>query len=291
VHHIAAVGENDLVVVAHRMVYHYDLAAGRWTQPPTPLCGSRPLAVCVTPEGRVYYGEYSGSRQRAPRRVLVSGNAGRAWDVARTLDGIRHIHGVFHDPWTDVLWVTTGDDDHEAGLWCTTDRFATLDQVVGGSQRVRVVQPLFTAEAVYFGSDAPAERNYLQRLDRRSGRVEPVHPVDGPVFYGCQVGGWLFFATVCEPSRVNTGRDVVLWGSPDGECWLRVASFAKDWLSPRLFQYGQVLFPAGPGDYPWLWLSLLGTEGDQTSLCYDISLLAASDRPREAGGAEAIPRP
>ena len=290
-HHIVAVGANDLVVVAHRMVYHYDLEAGRWTRPATPLCGSRPLAMCVTPEGRVYYGEYSGSRERAPRRVLVSDDAGRTWDVAWTIRGIRHIHGVFHDSWTDALWVTTGDDDHEAGLWCTTDRFATLDQVVGGSQRVRVVQPLFTAGAVYFGSDAPAERNGIQRLDRRSGRVEVVHPVDGPVFYGCQAGDWLFFSTVCEPSRVNTDRHAVVWGSPGGEWWLRVACFAKDWLSARLFQYGQVLFPAGPGGYPWLCLSPLGTEGDQTSLCYDISQWAAADRPREAGGSKAVARP
>ena len=38
----------------------------------------------------------------------------------------------------------------------------------------------------------------------------------------------------------------------------------------KLFQYGQVLFPTGSNDGPFLWLTPQGTERDQISLAYRI---------------------
>jgi len=112
----------------------------------------------------------------------------------------------------------------------------------------------------------------LYRMDRRSGAVRAVQAVEGPVFYGGQTGEIRAFGTVVEPSEVNRSREAVVWLSKDGgDSWHRGMAFRKDWLPMRLFQYGQVLFPAGPGDGDALWLTPFATQGDQVSLCYDLS--------------------
>jgi hypothetical protein len=168
------------------------------------------------------------------------------------------------------LWVTTGDLDAEAGLWRTRDDFRSLERIAGGSQAFRVVQLLFIPGAVLFGSDAPGEVNHLYRMDRRSGAVRAVQAVEGSVFYGVQTGEICAFGTVVEPSKVNRSREAVVWLSKDGgDSWHRGMAFRKDWLPTRLFQYGQVLFPAGPGDGNTLWLTPYGAQPDQVSLCYE----------------------
>jgi hypothetical protein len=177
---------------------------------------------------------------------------------------------VYHDPYEDALWVTTGDEDAEVGLQRTRDDFRSLERIAGGSQTLRVVQLLFTPDAVLFGSDAPSEVNHLYRLDRRSGAIRAVQAVGSSVFYGAQAPEICAFGTMVEPSEVNRSREAVVWLSKDGgDSWHPGMAFPKDWLPPRLFQYGQVLFPAGPGDGNTLWLTPYGARPDQVSLCYE----------------------
>jgi hypothetical protein len=85
--------------------------------------------------------------------------------------------------------------------------------------------------------------------------------VGSSVFYGCRLGTHLFFSTAAEPSDVNSTRSVEVWYSETGDAWRRLRSFIPDAWPSRLFQYGQVLFPAGPGDGRHVFFTPRGVKG------------------------------
>ena len=71
------------------------------------------MCLCQANDGTIYYGEYYYNPQRKSMRIFQSKNHGDSWDVAYSFaDGeINHIHGIFQDPYSNKLWVATGDDD------------------------------------------------------------------------------------------------------------------------------------------------------------------------------------
>jgi hypothetical protein len=229
------------------------------------IVGSRPLTV--TSDGNsLYYGEYRRNEERRPVQIWAACRKGYDWQAIYSFEQVRHIHGVFHDPYTRGIWTTTGDFDSESGLWWTGDGFFNVVKVAGGSQQYRAVQLLFSRDAVYFGSDVPAERNYLYRLDRESGVVSVLTEVGGPVFFGCKVGDYLFFSTVVEPCKEGRLRYAEVWGSYGGEEWCCIRSYKKDLWPMKLFQYGQVRFPLGPGDGESVWMAQLSTKQDASTV-------------------------
>jgi hypothetical protein len=197
-------------------------------------------------------------------------DGGECWFEAARLERVRHVHGVYADPYSTGIWVATGDEDEESALWVTTDSFKTLERVAGGCQQLRAVGLLFTREHVYFGSDTEREPNFLWRLEKATGRRERLQAVEGSVLAGGYAGSVLCFTTACEPSVVNTSPYAVVWWSSDGDAWQRLAAFNKDGWPMRLFQYGQVMLPDGPGLEPYLWVTPFATESDQTSIRFDL---------------------
>ncbi|MFP4643764.1 MAG: hypothetical protein ACLFM0_05375 [Spirochaetales bacterium] len=264
--HSLVAGESAALVIANR--HTYLLENGHITSI-GPLVGSRPLAVVAHNES-FYYGEYRSNRQRSPVHVWKYASNGDGWRPVWQFNNVRHIHGVFHDPYSDQLWVTTGDRNDEAAIWRTDDCFGSLERVVGGAQWCRAVQLLFTRDHVYFGSDTPLEKNYIYRMNRDGGGVERLAAVGSSVFYGCRVGNDLFFSTAVEPSSVNTTGYAQVWHSPDGNQWDTVMSFKSDPLPSKYFQYAQVLFPTGPGDNEHVYLTPFATRRHYTTFVFKL---------------------
>lgn len=265
VHHIACLADRVLVMIAFKRIYHYDLRRDA-LHTAADLVGSRPLSLCAMNDTLLFYGEYSGRRRGGLGRIFMSDDRGMTWEPVYQFTGVRHIHGVYHDPYTDAVWVTTGDADEESGIWVTEDRFRSVRRVVGGSQQARAVQLLFSENHIYFGSDAPRQKNHLYRIPRHDPVPEMLQEVDGPVFYGCRAGGGLFFSTVVEPSTKNREQCACVWASADGERWERMARFPKDRWHMRLFQYGQVIFPSGENTTDHLFLTPFATDRSMTGL-------------------------
>jgi hypothetical protein len=265
VHHVARAGDT-LVIMAYGFIYTYDLISGRVNPERTKIVGSRPLALCKVGETELYYGEYRNNSERGPIHVFGTKDAGRSWHPILQLSGVRHIHGIFQDPYTNALWLTTGDNDDESAIWVSHNGLKTVERILTGSQQTRAVTLLFTEDHVYFGSDTPLEINHLYRFRRDGHGLESVHVVNGSVFYGCRTRDKLFFGTVCEPSLINKSNRAVVWSTTDGQNWTELISFKKDPWHRKLFQYGQVLFPSGPGIKNYLWITPFATYGDQISL-------------------------
>lgn len=185
------------------------------------------------------------------------------------MNGVRHVHGIFVDPYSSNLWVTTGDENDESAIWRSTDGFRTVERIISGSQQTRVVGLLFTKDHIYFGSDSERESNYLWRLERNTLKTEMLCYVDGSVLGAGYACGGMCFSTAVEPSNANSSKSAALWWSRDGEQWTRLRSFKKDVWPMRLFQYGQIMIPAGPGHPNYLWATPFATEGDQSAIRFD----------------------
>lgn len=168
---------------------------------------------------------------------------------------IRHIHGIYQDPFTQKVWISTGDFGEEAALWETDAAFSKVEKIISGSQQTRAIKLLFTKDYIYYGSDTPKEQNYISRMHRETRTIEQLTKVGSSVFHGTKVGDWLFFSTAIEPSEVNKTKQAEVWASPNGTDWKCILKFKKDIWSMKYFQYGQVFFPNGPGDGKNLWVS------------------------------------
>lgn len=264
--HVLPVGEHRYLTFGFGQINVYDATEGRFLEKPVDLVGSRPLAVCQLSPSEILYGQYCSNRDRSPVSIWATNDGGRSWHEVYRFKHVRHIHGVYHDPYTDSVWVTTGDDDQESAIWVTTDRFETLRKVVFGSQQTRAVDLLFSPSHVYFGSDTPREANWLYRWDRQSERTERLQRVESSVFFGGRIGDWLLFSTAAEPSNVNRRDAVSVWGSQDGINWTSLLTLRKDAWPCRYFEYGQIRFPYGLAQATRLWLSPIALDGDERVL-------------------------
>src|SRR5690606_38950209 len=111
--------------------------------------------------------------------------------------------------------------------------------------------------------------------DRTARCIEQLQEVDFSVFFGCTVAGHLFFSTAVEPSEVNRTDRAAIWHSVDGEKWRPIRFFPKDRWPSRLFQYGQVQFPAGPGEVERLFFSPFATVVDHCTTVLALAVLVA----------------
>lgn len=235
--------------------------------------GSGPLFLALSPDGTVVFGDYVATREKRPSAVRRSIDEGRSWQTVHEFSAsrIRHVHGAFWDPFAGRICLTTGDADHEAGLWTLEGDKPVL--IAGGRSLFRVVQPVFTDDAIVFGTDTPGENCGIYRMSRRDGRIECLQPTRGPVFFGTRAGDRLAFTTVVEPGHPE--RSAALYtGDVDGH-FQETLVLPKDRYNMRFFQYGQIHLAANDSDAPRLWFAPCATDGDH-QLC---SLDGTSGRP------------
>lgn len=222
--------------------------------------GTRPLNLCLAPGGRVYFGEYFQNRSRNEVHVFGSDD-GLSWSVVHSFPPgtVRHVHGVFHDPWRGGEWVLTGDEGPEVGLWLTTDGFRTLEPVVRGVQEGRAVSVIPVPRGLIVPMDSPQVQNHIQLLDVASGHLEPVAELPGSAFHAARAGPVLLVSTTVERSRVNLDPRAALFASLDSEHWRPVARFERDlaFLGDRrgYLQYPTLVLPSGANPGPWVFAS------------------------------------
>ena len=262
-HHLHVFDDNSLIVFGNSGIYQLKDKESRFSF----ICSmksSKPLIISVNND-TIMYGEYSRNKDRKPIPLYLSDDRGLTWKIIHTFKDIRHIHGVFFDKYTNQYWITTGDSDKESSIWRTDINFSHFEKVLTGSQKYRAVQLIFDPLFIYFGSDAPDEANFIYRFCRETKIVESLCQVDAPVFFGTRIKNQMFFSTAIEKSSYKTIRSANIWSSKDGKVWTNSIRLNKSKLPLRIFQNGQILFPAGPGDEKNLWFWSIATEGDNRS--------------------------
>lgn len=243
--------------------------------------GSRPMNICLLPNGTLVWGEYFFNRERDEVHIYGSDDGGESWEVVYTFPrgSIRHVHGIVYDRFRDGCWVLTGDEDSESKVLFTRDDFQSLESVFEGSQKFRTVAVIPRMDYLVIGTDSPFQQNYVQRLEPETGRVSRVLDVTGTVLDCNSVGGWLVISVSAEPSRVNTCRCPTILVSKDTEKWSQLHSAERDiWhlpysrfiptlLSERaFFQHPVYLLAKGESNAGILYASGQAVSGDDNCL-------------------------
>lgn len=243
--HLYHFQQDTWMCIAKKALFKYNKISGMFEKCCDIEKGARPMNLCQAVDGTIYYGEYCFNPQRKPMRIFCSKDNGDTWEVAYTFrDGeINHIHGIFNDPYTGMLWVATGDDDVACIFGYTEDGFRTLVKKYEGTQQYRVCVPLFTEKKIFFATDSQYEQNYIRCIDRETGEVNDLQPIQGSGIYAVQNGNLMMVSTTVEPSKVNLDQWSHLWYSWDGYNWKELMSFRKDMWKKTYFQFGSIRFP------------------------------------------------
>ena len=273
IYHIYLTNNSNLIVFGFGHIWKFSTKNNKWAldSSPVPISGSRPLYISGNKD-LIVYGEYCSNPDRKPIKIWASKDEGKTWEPVYSFQKIRHIHGIFWDEYSENFWITTGDHNKESGIWRTDHQFGTVEKVFAGSQLARTIELIFSDNYIYFGTDTPREQNYICRIKRSGKDFERLKKVGSSVFHACKTANFLFFSTACEPSHTNETRFAVIWGGyPDTDQWIDIARYPKDRWPMKLFQYGQIFFPAGKNDTNFLWYTPFATLNDQITFRMDIS--------------------
>ena len=208
--------------------------------------GTRPLALAATPSGHLFWGEYFDNARRDAVHVYGSADGGVSWEIVYTFPpgAIRHVHSIIYDPHVRCLWVLTGDEDSECRILRASPDWSAVETVLAGGQQTRATMLVPREDAVYFATDTPFEENHIYRL-ARDGHLTRLGSMAGSSFWACAVNRALFFSTAVEPSAVNIGAQSILYGSADQRQWTALVQWTRDCWPSRLFQYPNIILPAG----------------------------------------------
>ena len=240
--------KGDGIVLLHQGgIYFYNLAdkniqrTGKLRQGRNVLhCG-----VAVTKWG-IYFGEYGRNTARHPVPVHCSRDDGRSWEVVHEFSAIRHIHGVYSDPYSDRLWITTGDFAGECYLVSTNEDFTDVVIYGDGSQAWRSVTLFFQPDRIVWAMDSQLETSYLYIFERKTAELIRHRPFPGPVWYGKQLAdGWTLLQTTVEVGAGVKSDFSHVFASRDLIEWQEVGRFRKDCWPKRYFKSGVISFADG----------------------------------------------
>lgn len=225
--------------------------------------------ICEGADGWSYFGEYFRNPEHVPVRIWKVDPQCSTLQLAYEFPAraIRHVHGVFSDPFdAQSIWVTTGDADGECGILQTRDGFKTLEACGERSSLWRAVALLFTAGHISWLTDSPYEENYACRMDRRTGVLEVGQKLDCPAWYGTTTREGISIGLTTVETGPGVTRDAAtILLSEDAFVWREFMSFKKDPYRPlRLFKHGVMLVPSGTMSNSDIWLSgegLIGLDG------------------------------
>ena len=206
--------------------------------------GSRPLNICIDEDENLYFGEYFQNPYREDVFIYSSADKGLSWSKKYTFKAgeIRHIHAVQHDPFTNNIWVLTGDNDGECMIGYTGDKFKSFNVVFSGGQEYRACKLFFYNDFIVYATDSPLIENELRFFYRDTLKIKMIEKLQGSVIKGGQTGNLSFLSTTVENSKVNVCKDSHLWVSQNGIEWKDIYSDQKDAL-PYVFQFGSIEFP------------------------------------------------
>ena len=258
-------------VIGIRAGVVYSMEEGRAAQPLFTIQGDCVLhrSSCEDDHGWTYFGEYFMNPSRLPVRIWRVSPGLDRWEIAHQFPAgqVRHVHGVYRDPFEkNAWWVTVGDFAGECFLLKTIDSFKTFTRFGDGTQQYRAVNLFFTRDYIHWLTDSNLQQNHAFRMNRRTSRVEQGQPLDASVWYGCPTreGIFLAFTTIERGPAIHSRSSAVLV-SEDAFHWEKVFEFKKDFYRPvQLFKYGVISCPSGEMSISEFFLSgegLVGLDG------------------------------
>jgi hypothetical protein len=140
--------------------------------------------ICEHPDNGIFIGEYRTEEGppyvSATILLLKSVDDGATWATAQswpyawptsTAGSIRHIHLVQYDPFEDIIWLGTGDNNDQMYLWTTTDGTVLTEISTDQLQEWRTTCLIFDRSYVYMPTDSASKPSPMYKI-RRTDRVK-----------------------------------------------------------------------------------------------------------------------
>lgn len=175
----------------------------------------------------LFWGEYWNNQYRTEVKILESNDGGISWKAGYTFKRgeIAHIHAVQFDPYTQALWMTTGDMDDECRIMYSIDGGNSFSTIGTGSQKWRTCSLIFDEEYVYWGMDGISEQYphpLIWRWNRKTTETEDLAELDSYAFYSTKLSNGTSFI-----STDGTDGSACLWQSKDLVNWVSSVCFSK----------------------------------------------------------------
>ena len=249
-HHLVPLPNGDIFVTAKKTSYVVS-KEGIVKNTFAGYLGNKPghQGVCVTPDGMIFFGEYTLNMKRENDTHLYrSVDGGITFQVVLTLkkNDVRHIHFVKYDPYEKCIWLGTGDENRENKLMRSYDNGETWETVGEGSQDWRAIGVCFDKDYLTWGTDAGSvpDQNHIIRMDRETNKISIIANAEGPC-HGCGSfkDGRIFISTGVEGGENEKDRHARLKTIVSGK-EKDVMKYKKD-IFPLILQYGVIRFPLG----------------------------------------------
>jgi len=250
IHHLLPLKNGNIMVSAKRKVYIVS-PDGSIKNTFSGYSGNKPghQGVCVTPDGTVFFGEYTLNTQRnIDTKLYRSTDNGESFECILTMSGkeVRHIHFIKYDPYEKCLWLGTGDEDFECKFMKSTDNAQSWQTIGEGSQDWRAIGICFDENYLTWGTDAGSvpDQNHIIRMDRKTNTLEILSDAEGPC-HGCASfkNGRVFISTGVEGGQ-NEKDNIARLKELKEKIPVDVLTAKKD-IFPLILQYGVMRFPLG----------------------------------------------
>lgn len=262
-------GDNSMIAIAKKGIFKCEPEGGYFRKVFSIPRGSKPLNLCILPNGHIFFGEYFQNVKKDAVNIYGSEDNGETWKVTYTFEAgnINHVHGVFYDKYTNRMWVLTGDRENECIIGWTDDEFKTLHEVLRGGQEYRSCQLFFYKDFIVYATDSQYIENEIRAIDRSTLKITTLAKIQGSAIKGGQTGNVSYLSTTIEPSEVNKDRFAHIWVTKDGLHWEDKFKAEKDsW--PSIFQFGTFEFPQNAYQEGRLWFSGRALKGYDNKSSY-----------------------
>lgn len=260
--------KNCFLVFYRNQVFHVNIALNRVNAEITPGVKHKPLQLinCKSSKsaGVIYFGEYTPNFSFGPVNIYKRDLSGKWSIVFKFPKGeINHIHGIFEDIKRRCLYILTGDFDQAAGIWISNSSFSDVKPLVRSGQNSRACWIFPWGKKLVFATDRQDDYNYVCEINNlKKIIVSPKFPIVGSsVFFSSAHTKKIIFSTDVEPSSNNYfsftsvfsnknakgilgNSSCVYVGTPDTGFKI-IFSDKKDFWPYKLFQFGNISFPAG----------------------------------------------
>lgn len=252
IHNLLFLSSGTLICVADGVLFRSTDQGTTFLPVFSEFQGRRPLrmGICQDATGRIYLGEYWANRERNAVRLWRSDDDGTTWHPVHTWPPgtTRHIHFVQFDPYEELIWLGTGDNDSECRMLYSRDGGESFESVGEGLQTWRAGSVIFTPEAVLWGTDIGIDHedqpNYLVRWDRSTHALHRLMQIDGPAYYSAQSAqGVVAVGTAVERGKNQTDGHLRLYWSEDHHNWQSIRLWRR-WPAPGLLGPATIQFPA-----------------------------------------------
>ena len=261
--------DNSMIAIAKKGIFKCEPEGGYSHKVFAIPRGSKPLNLCILPNGHIFFGEYFQNMKKDAVNIYGSEDNGETWRIAYTFESsnINHVHGVFYDKYTNRMWVLTGDRENECIIGWTDDEFKTLHEVLKGGQEYRSCQLFFYKDFIVYATDSQYIENEIRAIDRNTLKITTLAKIQGSAIKGGQTGNVSYLSTTIEPSEVNKDRFAHIWVTKDGLHWEDKFKAEKDsW--PSIFQFGTFEFPQNAYQEGRLWFSGRALKGYDNKSSY-----------------------